>query len=205
MSVRILRWRRWWHGVGVALFLLCLGGLPFYVPSLSFFPARLQSGIVLSAFVLPFAWALLVCPWLDSGVAAFTEDEPPSLRQRHMLVFAWTPLAILVGIAAALLMASIVQSWPARRLVLLDGLSSGWLWASAAALALHGKLFGRLLVSRSARAASLAAKRARICFSCGYSLAEIPNCERCPECGQAVESCDSSRPSGEAKDAVARS
>ena len=183
MGLRRFRLRRWWHALGVGLFILCWGALPVLMPRITLVAAPWANAFVLALAGLPIAWGLVVCPWLDSSDPRFSDRDPPSSRCRQMIVFAWTPLAVLSLLIAALLVLSMSQSWNAGRFVPLDTLRAWWLWVGVGVLAVHGFTFARLLTRRTAHAA----RHVRICFNCAYSLAEIPNCERCPECGLAVD------------------
>lgn len=209
---------RWWHVVTVVLvaaapllvmLLMWLEGelnrLSIANPTLISFndynrmAAAIEIGVVV-AMLVPLLWAFTVPPWLDSGSVRFSDRSTPRRRLSIVRMLAWTPCIIMGGIVLVLLIDAVLEWW-LRSLWSPAGLSTIWTWLILLATIAWGWLFSRALRRRLVRSQ----QRARICFNCAYSLAEIPNCQRCPECGQAVESCDSSRPSGEAKDAVARS
>lgn len=185
---------RWWNVVAVALLtmapLLVFVLLTFHDESLFWEDSddpwlnQLRSVlnfVALLAAASPVIWIFVVTPWLESADTRFNERMPPARRLRLVLVLAWTPALVTGGIVFVLLGDAIFWWWRNSRWDP-EGLSSIWMWLMIALALTWGWQFGRLLCRRLIRSQ----QRARVCFSCAYSLAETPNCQRCPECGQAV-------------------
>jgi len=134
------------------------------------------------AMLLPLLWAFTVPPWLDSGNVRFSDRSTPRRRLSIVRMLAWTPCIIMGGVMLVLLIDAVLEWW-LRSLWEPAGLSTIWTWLILFSTAAWGWQFSRVLRRRLVRSQ----QRARVCFNCAYSLAEIPNCERCPECGQALE------------------
>lgn len=185
---------RWWDVVGVALLtmapLLVFVLLTFHDESLFWEDSddpwlnQLRSVlnfVALLAAASPVIWILVVTPWLESADARFNERMPPARRLRLVLVLAWTPALVTSGIVLVLLGDAIFWWWRNSRWDP-EGLRSIWEWLILALALMWGWQFGRVLRRRLIRSQ----QRARVCFNCAYSLAEIPDCQRCPECGTEI-------------------
>jgi len=127
---------------------------------------------------LGFFWMLVVAPWLGSGDARFTESRTPLVQSKTHRATAWGPCLLVAGGSLVVLIEAIV-TWFLTSVWEPSELLSIWLAPIIGILTLHGWRYNRVL-QRRVRAS---AHRAQVCFKCAYSLAEIPNCERCPECG----------------------
>lgn len=136
---------------------------------------------VFAAAGIPLLWVFLALPWLDSSDQRFTERMPPRRKMWALLLIAWTPALVTSGIVLVLLGDAIFWWWRNSRWDP-EGLSSIWTWLILALALMWGWQFGRVLRRRLIRSQ----QRARVCFNCAYSLAEIPNCQRCPECGTEI-------------------
>ena len=126
-------------------------------------------------------WLALVQPWFESGDKRCTEQRTPERRKKMIRAFAWTPFVIAVA-APVLLLTDAVMNWLLTRLWEPAAVLSFWWALPIFTFALFGWRYDRFLQRRL----HASVKRAGVCFHCAYSLAQIPDCQRCPECGHAV-------------------
>ncbi len=150
-----------------------------------------------AAFVV--IWAFFVLPFLWSAVPAATDGVPMWRKRVYTAFLLWTPVVLITMIPGIQGLDAIIDWLRGARLD-----TRGWIdpwWPPAIALTLGYAWFSAKFVDGRLR---IAAAERQVCFRCGYSLAEIPNCTRCPECGTAVESPVGSTPPGDAADATAR-
>ncbi|MCC6909787.1 MAG: hypothetical protein IT430_17770 [Phycisphaerales bacterium] len=142
---------------------------------------RFTFAVAIVMIAVLFVWVLLVCAWLDAGNARFSESIPPATRAKQLRFTAWTPFcfALFLGIVPFV---ETLGNWLLNKMWEPPFMLSWWLAIPIVLLAAHGWWFGRLLQRRLRTTVS----RARLCYHCAYSLAEIPNCTRCPECGTEV-------------------
>ncbi len=142
---------------------------------------RITIGTEIAMLVMLFVWVSIVSAWLDAGNPRFSDLVSPVMRSRHLSFNAWIPffLALFVGIVP---LAESLGDWLLNKKWEPHFILSWWLAIPIVLLAAHGWWFGRLLQRRLRTTVS----RARLCYQCGYRLAEIPNCTRCPECGTEV-------------------
>lgn len=191
---------RWWDVVGIALLMAAPLGYLFMlfgvvIPLGNLAAARPSERSVdlimnLVRFMLwvsggsagfGFFWVFVVAPWLGSGSNRFTESRTPLLQSQLHRLMAWGPCAFAAGGSLVVLIEAIAN-WFLTGAWEPSGLLSIWMLPIIGALALHGWCFNRLLQRRIRDSA----RRAHVCLNCAYSLAEIPNCQRCPECGTEI-------------------
>lgn len=191
---------RWWDVVGIALLtaaplvtLLMLFGVILPLASLAAAKPNDHSFDLMTnlfRFMLwasggsagfGFFWVFVVAPWLGSGSARFTESRTPLLQSQLHRLMAWGPCALAAGGSLVVLIEAIVN-WVLTDVWEPSGLLSIWMLPVVGILALHGWCFNHLLQRRN----RTSTQRAQVCFNCAYSLAEIPNCQLCPECGMEV-------------------
>lgn len=191
---------RWWHGVGLGMICLPQVAAPLLywlvvLPTINNARVNPRSDILdrvelltnivlflsLVMAVLGLLWFALAVPWFEAGDERFNERITPAFRKKMIRSAAWMPFVLAVGMVI-LLLADAVTNWFWSNVWEPSDLLSMWLALPILAFAVFGWRYDRVLQRRLRRTA----ERARVCFECAYSLAEIPNCTRCPECGHAV-------------------
>lgn len=192
----VTNWR-WWHVVSLGMAIVWpIVSLPM-ITSLRRVGWGAMAPIALLGPML--LWLAVISPWLDSGDGRFSESVPPRTRRRSLRAAAWGPCAIAC-VAPLMLLIDAGINWVLTRQWEPYGLLSPWWLLPIAPLALHAWWFDQLLQQRLREAVA----RADVCTNCAYSFQGLSHFERCPECGQAVESSVVSTRSGDPADAVAR-
>lgn len=150
-----------------------------------------------AAFVI--IWSFFVLPFLWSATPASTDGVPMWRKRLYIAVLLWLPAALITILPGSQFISPFLDWLRGARL---DTREWPGLWWPPSVITFVGYAWvGSRIVQHRLR---IAAIEAQVCFACGYSLAEIPNCTRCPECGLAVESPVPSTQPGDTAGATAR-
>lgn len=136
--------------------------------------------VVASLGCLLVGWGAIMLPWCWSADTAFQENSPPRRRGVMLFALAWTPV-VAVTVAPILMLSEAFIDWlQGARFDLRGWTDPIWLLAIPAAIC-YGWFFNRALQKRL----RAAARRAAVCFACGYDLTGLVSA-KCPECGRLV-------------------
>ncbi len=142
-------------------------------------PSALGGVLILLSVSLPLCFILFVLPIVESGHGSLTAGRSPRRLRNGIIGAVWLPSIILVTVEGLVLSGrlseiGLVEDAQTERLLRAWGLPAGILISLAYAM-IYSAVVNRRIEE--------VARREGLCLHCGYSLAEIPNCMRCPECG----------------------
>lgn len=144
-------------------------------------PSPLGSGAIVAAVTVPLAFIFFAMPLIEARRETFSEKRTPRVQRASILMAIWTPFGMLpVSLAVTIWLSEQGQLADA---MLLERTYVRWWTAALVGAGVYAVIYTRFVV----RGVRQAARRAQVCFNCAYSLAEIPNCQRCPECGRVVD------------------
>lgn len=143
-------------------------------------PSPLGSLTIIVTLAIPLGFIFLVLPLVEARRETFTERRTPRVQRNSIVMALWLPCAVFpVSLGVTIWLTGQDQLADAQ---LLEADFLGWWMVGFVTAVAYGIGYTYLVVCE----VQSAARRAGVCCHCGYRLAEIPNCQRCPECGTEV-------------------
>ncbi|MCC6909785.1 MAG: hypothetical protein IT430_17760 [Phycisphaerales bacterium] len=145
-------------------------------------PSTLGGVLILLSVTLPLCFILFVLPIVESGHGSLTAGRSPRRLRNGITGAVWLPLIILVTVEGLVLSGRLAQTGLVQDEQTEQMLRAWWLPAGILMAGAYAVIY-TIVVNRRIEEV---AQREGLCLHCGYKLAEIPNCQRCPECGTEV-------------------